>query len=169
MSKKKNGANGAHTVNNDCDLETALADGGKKVGPRYSDRLPVPIEGAELDSAATEFARLYRQRETTLEQRRDAMAGFRKTLDGIDEQMKPLADTVENHTRLADIECQDVLCRDNTVRVYRLDTGEATGEVKAADTFDFDEANGQGDTDPPDPDDESNTAELAREHGAATT
>lgn len=100
-------------------------------GGRYTKQLTVPINAAELDKCTAELVACVREQEALDEKRRETLAGFRQKQESIKERQKTLVDSVEGHTRLENVECQDYLTPQNEIRTIRLDTGEIVNKRAA--------------------------------------
>ena len=106
-------------------------------GKTYMKELAVPVEDHEVALAATDMVREIRKREAVLEQRREAMAGFKETLVWIDKRMQDLASTVENHTKLVPVRVTErLVVETSTIEVVRMDTGEIC-ETRSAESGDL--------------------------------
>jgi hypothetical protein len=110
----------------------ASANGvGPKIDPTWVERgsprkeiLPIAANFEQLDAAAKELAACHREGEELKAKRRDAMAGFKQTLNGIEERAAKAATTVEQQTVTAQITVREFLTRQNEMKVVREDTGE---------------------------------------------
>ena len=91
---------------------------------RYTMRLPVEVEEEVCRKAAQEMAKIHHAREALKSERRDAMAGFKERMNGLDQQMNDLANTVENSTELREVEVVDRLLPTGEIETVRLDTRE---------------------------------------------
>jgi hypothetical protein len=106
-------------------------------GKRYTMDLSVPISEHEVALAAAEMVREIRKREHVLEERREAMAGFKETLVGIDKRLQDLATTVEDHTKKVPVEVSEwVLVETGEIQIVRTDTG-AVVNTRAAEADDL--------------------------------
>jgi ribosomal protein L37E len=160
-AKKKNGADKT-------DHEILLWQGGAE-RRRFTQELPVRIGDAEVATLADALAKTVREREALREKRREAMAGFRERENDIADREKRLAESVEKHTELRQVECLEILARSGEVRVVRLDTGEEI-EMRQATADDLQEPLGldddDDDTGDPEDDDGADDERGAQEEAA---
>lgn len=107
---------------------------------RYTKRLPVPVGAKRVAELAQELVATIRKRESIVERRREAMAGYRSQLSAIDEAQKELADGVDRHHEYVEVQCiEKLVVETNEIQVIRTDTGEVV-ETRTAEGTDRQEA-----------------------------
>lgn len=99
---------------------------------RVTERLRVLVTSAEKAALADQLAHVITQRLQLNEENATKNRAYREARAGFDEREKELADAVENNGRFDQVECIEAMLPDNSVRKYRLDTGEIVGEPRAA-------------------------------------
>ncbi len=99
---------------------------------RFKQKLPVRIDDAAVALLAEDMAIQFELHKKVEDERRDAMAGFRKRMAAISERMEQLAANVRSHTISKSVDCMDrLIAQTNTIESVRIDTGE-TFDTRAA-------------------------------------
>jgi hypothetical protein len=132
MSKKNGKKHGPPEAKPGTEYSTLIQDGGIPRGPEYVDQLAVPVDPEELRAMASELGSKIVAKMAAEEVKKTEMAHHKEIIDGLESRIEELGACVNSATKPADVLCIDVLMPDNSLHVVRLDTGERTGEVKAA-------------------------------------
>jgi hypothetical protein len=99
---------------------------------REKRRLPVAIaDERKIARLANELAKSLHEEQSVEAEQRSANEGFRSRLKEIGQRVKELADSVEKHTELREVECVLYLRSDQSIDVVRTDSAE-TIENRAA-------------------------------------
>lgn len=144
MKRKKDkpksaGTNGTHApAVAKGDYAHHMAEGGTEK-KRFTESLPIPLKAHELLVQGTALAVKCGELSVAEAARRAAMAWHKEAIVGIKEHIKELSDAVNGGTIKGQVQCARVLCRDSSVRVFRLDTG-AEIEVAQAQGSDLQES-----------------------------
>ena len=91
---------------------------------RYEEKLPCIVDANAKNNAAAQLAACVRALAALKVERREAMAGFKKKMNGIEDRQAEYASTVENGTEMRNVDCVDYLLANNEVMTVRTDTGE---------------------------------------------
>lgn len=118
----------------------AIAHADKVERAKYLEQHPVRIADSIVAAKADELAAVFREHEAALAERRDFNAQSREKVAGIHERMKTLAESVEKHTELRDVEVVEYLITATSeIQCVRTDTGEVVAS-RTADADDRQEA-----------------------------
>lgn len=92
---------------------------------RYEDKLPCKLDAADLPVRSAELAKVIRDREAVLEQKREVNAKYRAQLSAFDERLLELAEQIDGKIERKNVEVVEYLLpRTNEIQVVRTDTGE---------------------------------------------
>jgi hypothetical protein len=107
---------------------------------RYQESLPCSIVDADVQSRANELAKVIRQRDRLLDEKRESNATYRERIAFFDERLKELAESVEGKTERRPVDCIEWLYPElGEVRVVRTDTNEVV-ESRTATAEDMQES-----------------------------
>jgi hypothetical protein len=105
----------------------------------FTQPLPVPLTPEEKDKACNELVELLGQRDAAEEAKKGAAAMHKEILDRLDGNIKDTTEMLRKGTRDDQVQCVEVLTKQNEIRVCRTDTG-AEIEVRTVDESELQEA-----------------------------